>query len=66
LSELRVVMLNQPLFLTGDQVGVARIISPFKAALLGAAIGASLVLLGFVAPRLFAWLRVDPARGNAN
>ena len=66
LSELRVVMVNQPLFLTGDQVGVARVISPVKATLLGAAIGALLVLLGFVAPRLFAWLRVDPARGNTN
>ena len=63
--EMRVVMVNQPLFLTGDHVGVARVISPVKAALIGAAIGALLVLLAFVAPRLFAWLRVDPAGNGA-
>ena len=66
LSELRVVLVNQPLFLTGDQVAVARVISPLKAALLGAAIGALLVLLAFVAPRLFAWLRVDPSGGGVS
>lgn len=65
LSEYRIVFVGQPLFVSGDQIVVNRILSPAKAGVIGAVLGALLALLALTGPRWLAWLRSDPLPAGA-
>lgn len=65
LSEYRIVFVGQPLFVSGDQIVVNRILSPAKAGVIGAVVGALLALLALTGPYLLAWLRSDPLPAGA-